>query len=775
MLLKCRLGEGRRGAFGTGLVLCKFSAKPFPVVLSSRFPFSFWVKVTLPRLMSSRKTGTICAARGCHNSWQKRRLFLEQECFDHRPLSRTECGCTAPYDLHPPPKSEGALRLWNQALGLQKPPKRPYVCSFHFVDRRPTEDHPYPEKWLGSRDSTRDGSAGEDGKRKKKEQRTFLCTKRQSESKTRGSTVKINVGIMQQTCGLLKPVRGKTLLLHVQRYWSSQQLLEAATKKQREVNQDLEDGPYIMLYPDGSEINSIPGTDKSFTIQRYKERVGKAYQRITLYICKLQEFLDCHENTSSSEVEVQVQMTSEHGPISNTLLWESPGQSSAPSTEKTDRLLRPSQSLNEQGRTHVRAQGSVMPDLDQSDTSSSSEFAPIVIDSGSDSEGVNEETENKREPVKIYSAGGRTAEDILSELSARIIRTSCSRFIVNRANVWEGAVRGFRRASYDPARDIVVKFTEDKRQRKHAVHRGDPNREFLTLLMACLKTRRIFEGPENRRFLTFDPDAAREDEYFMAGRMIAVCLVHRGPGPRFLSEKLYHYLAGKGIPAFSSTVEDISDEQMRPSLLEIANAQTLDELRSSVDRHSSLLQIAGCFRDPESLEEKHSIIQDFMRWYIIYRNHFSIQRFRDGLSTLGVIHALEEHTSTFRPIMCYSEIRLSSASLEAIFEVQLSAEGSSQRQEENRVLGYWRDYLLSTEEQDTNTSLEEILMFATGLNTLPPSGIQPQPTLLFEGASRFPVANTSSNTLRIPFSKTYDQFKADMDFGIQNSPAFGHH
>ena len=35
-----------------------------------------------------------------------------------------------------------------------------------------------------------------------------------------------------------------------------------------------------------------------------------------------------------------------------------------------------------------------------------------------------------------------------------------------------------------------------------------------------------------------------EDEYFLAGKMITVSVVHGGRGPHFLSEDLVHYLAG---------------------------------------------------------------------------------------------------------------------------------------------------------------------------------------------------------------------------------------
>ena len=55
------------------------------------------------------------------------------------------CSC-APFDLHPPPMDEESLRLWLKALNLKKPPNRPYECSYHLVDKRPTEEHPFPEK-----------------------------------------------------------------------------------------------------------------------------------------------------------------------------------------------------------------------------------------------------------------------------------------------------------------------------------------------------------------------------------------------------------------------------------------------------------------------------------------------------------------------------------------------------------------------------------------------------------------------------------------------------
>ncbi|XP_025760969.1 uncharacterized protein LOC112845999 [Oreochromis niloticus] len=47
------------------------------------------------------------------------------------------------------PRKEDRKLAWLAALRLKHPPKRVYVCSFHFIDKKPTELHPDPELYLG--------------------------------------------------------------------------------------------------------------------------------------------------------------------------------------------------------------------------------------------------------------------------------------------------------------------------------------------------------------------------------------------------------------------------------------------------------------------------------------------------------------------------------------------------------------------------------------------------------------------------------------------------
>ncbi|XP_072572064.1 G2/M phase-specific E3 ubiquitin-protein ligase-like isoform X1 [Paramormyrops kingsleyae] len=565
---------------------------------------------------------------------------------------------------------------------------------------------------------------------KETERKTFSKNKKISDK-----PVKISVGIMNKTKNGLRPMRGKNLPVHVDPQWSSEQLLAAALKKQKDFNQDMEDGEYVLLYPDGSQIKNIPGTDTPFTIGKYKEAIGKAYQRITLYICTLEDLLSKSQDDSvSEEDEVVIRAQPNMSPLSDTVLWSSP-ESSTPERRHG-------------AYTHI--------------------FAPITIDSSS-----SDLEEVEKLPEKDSDGhDGLTAADIVSNLAHNLNKTSCSRFNINRANVWDGGFRGFRRSSFDPTCSMMVKFTDDAGLTEEALDSGGPTREFLTLLMDSIKTRRVFEGKDNAKYLSFDSKAAEDNEYFHIGRMIAVSIVHGGPGPRCLSPNLFLYLIGK-VKTLEAPIEDIPDDEVKRGLLEIKNATSLSKLQELTEKYSSMLQTAGCYRFMKTLEDKKKVVDDYIQWYFIYRNHVSIQRFKEGLATLDFVNALEQHPSLFFSFMCYTETKLTADAVENIFHVQFSQPGSTNRQEEARVLSYWRDYLLYLEEKEASPSLEDVLMFGTGLKEVPPAAIQPQPQLVFQKSARFPMANVCTNTIKIPILSRYEDFQEAMDYGMQNSPGFG--
>lgn len=85
---------------------------------------------------------------------------------------------------------------------------------------------------------------------------------------------------------------------------------------------------------------------------------------------------------------------------------------------------------------------------------------------------------------------------ILGELGEKIDNGQVCKFNVNRSAVLDGAIRGFRRLSYDPNKMMSIKFSDDRGTKEEAVDLGGPRREFLRLLMEALAESDIFEGPK---------------------------------------------------------------------------------------------------------------------------------------------------------------------------------------------------------------------------------------------------------------------------------------
>ncbi|XP_076850598.1 G2/M phase-specific E3 ubiquitin-protein ligase-like [Brachyhypopomus gauderio] len=541
---------------------------------------------------------------------------------------------------------------------------------------------------------------------KSKERQAFSCgPKRRSKQERR--QVQINIGLMVPHGCDLKPVRGKTLPLLTDPEIEARDLLKQAVQKMRVFYKDMEEGPYVLLYPDCSEVVYVPGTERSFTLAGYKKEIGKTYCKITLFVCLQKHFGEVNVNSeSNSDSEIVI-------------------------------------------TTRSRAEFS------EADT---------VVFKPQNQSTPNNRPEDEVEEVKI------TLPDIITNLSHPIDHGRVSRFNISRSNVWDGAVRGFKRATYSESCDMLVRFTDDAGVFEDGIDAGGPRREFLTLLTNNLKDRPIFDGPAGQRFLVYNANAVREDEYYMAGKMIAVSVVHGGPGPHFLSEELVLYLAGQS--SFKGTVDLITDEGIGEALREIESAASVDALRESMLRHSTMLQTAGCLRHVNTLEEKGTIVSDYLRWYIIDRNSCVINRFKEGLSALQFLTALQLYPTLLVPVLCHSEKKLTALQLESLFQPDLSPSGSNRRIREGQTLGYWADYLLDCEEGQAAVCVDDVFMFATGLTSLPPAGLDPLPKIEFLDDSPFPMANTCSNTLKLPLLDSYNEFRTNMDFGIQNSPGF---
>ncbi|XP_062410407.1 G2/M phase-specific E3 ubiquitin-protein ligase-like [Sardina pilchardus] len=607
---------------------------------------------------------------------------------------------------------------------------------------------------------------------KGEERAKFSCGKK---SKPKICKVQINIGLMTLgRGGVLKPWRGRSISLSTHPDISGPDLLDEAVRKMRDFNKDLDEGPFLLLYPDGSEVINIPGTQIPFSLKAYKEEIGKQYQRIVIFICQKEDFEKVFRelpDTFDSDPEIVIKTTrsriqNQELDLADTLVFEPPHKSSPvheePDQVNDDEGLRGTEV--HQGEYKARC-----VDVESSCYRKYTNlFAPIVIDDDEDEVVFLEEKEDM--PSEKSELTTVQASEIIANLALAIDHKKVSRFNISRSDVWDGAVRGFRRSSYYEKSDIFVKFTDDAGSFEEGLDTGGPRREFLTLLMTHLRNRPIFDGPPEKRYLVYNPSAVREDEYYLAGKMIAVSIVHGGPAPHFVSKDLVNHIIGK--PGFSATVEDVKDEDIGRVLHQVQEAESEESLQNIILQNSSMFQTAGCFR-PVKACQKHALVEEYLKWYIIDRNHIAIQRFKDGLASLEFLASVQKHPDVLSPLLCYSTKTLTASEIEHLFSPGFSTKGSNRWQKETKVIGFWADFLMECEDEVLAVSLQDVLMFATGLSALPPAGITPHPTVEFLNDSPLPMATTCSNTLKLPLLDSYSVFTKNMEFGILNAPGFG--
>lgn len=91
-------------------------------------------------------------------------------------------------------------------------------------------------------------------------------------------------------CLDLRIQRGKTVRLDVTLQATASTVLELATRKHEAIDQNLRAGPYMLLYPDASPVEHIPGGEEPFTVGSYQKFMGGPFDRLTLYICPCTEY-----------------------------------------------------------------------------------------------------------------------------------------------------------------------------------------------------------------------------------------------------------------------------------------------------------------------------------------------------------------------------------------------------------------------------------------------------------------------------------------------------
>ncbi|KAL1488696.1 hypothetical protein ABEB36_014495 [Hypothenemus hampei] len=226
---------------------------------------------------------------------------------------------------------------------------------------------------------------------------------------------------------------------------------------------------------------------------------------------------------------------------------------------------------------------------------------------------------------------------------------------VYREDIFNCCVRGLRRKNFSPLNNISVIFTDiDNAVSEGAVDSGGPTREMFTLLLKYLSNSMMFEGSNESKNITLYNEHLESRNYYEAGRIIALSLIHGGPSPQFFSKTLFNFLVN-GVRGTKPHINEIVNPEIRNELDKIANTRNLAELQSIVTNSA-------------------------IKYYMIHRTMSALEQFREGLNILQLMDKMKH--------LKY-----------VLFKIKFSETGSNKRNVESKILSFWKDYLLDCEER----------------------------------------------------------------------------
>jgi len=104
------------------------------------------------------------------------------------------------------------------------------------------------------------------------------------------SVVQFTVGVMTYKQHSLRIWRGLHCVLKVEPSVTASEILKLAVPVLREMELELPDGEYCLVYSNKKLADKVPLSDEPFTLEAYKAFVGKPYQKLTLYICPVEDY-----------------------------------------------------------------------------------------------------------------------------------------------------------------------------------------------------------------------------------------------------------------------------------------------------------------------------------------------------------------------------------------------------------------------------------------------------------------------------------------------------
>ena len=109
--------------------------------------------------------------------------------------------------------------------------------------------------------------------------------------------VKVQIGMVHVVDGRFRRMKGRTLPVVIHEDATISELLQTAIAKHSKHFQQFNPScTYVLMYADNKIVDKLPGSTEDFKLKAYKEDIGKPYAKIHFFLCKQEDYANCHDD-----------------------------------------------------------------------------------------------------------------------------------------------------------------------------------------------------------------------------------------------------------------------------------------------------------------------------------------------------------------------------------------------------------------------------------------------------------------------------------------------
>lgn len=666
----------------------------------------------------------------------------------------------------------------------------------------------------------------EEFKRRKSEDRISKgkTTKKQKKAP---SDVLINIGIMNMVKGVLKPIRSKVLMIKVPVEARKLDIVSKGVDK-HSAHDRLFNGKklYTLAYPDGSEVLTLPGNlNEIFQLDKYKEDLGKPYNRVTLYlVARSQMELLRHEGSSvssgseslSDSPKRELNAPQQSQIDSNQRIVETDSASgfekavtneTKPGVQQTSAnvnvsVLRPREFHHLKEMFPTKSFQELQSAL-QTCQSMEDAVSCLISDNGSSGSGsihdtyaallgedlsIEEEADDdiiilpdpgelSDQDSSTYSSNETLQQKVTAWRAKELNSKEYLRLKVRRQHIWQDTLFKLERTKPNELKkSLKIQFIGEP-----AVDQGGPSREFFTLINQHAQVSLMSEG-----LFRHNVPALQRNEFYYFGCITALGLMQGSSGPRCFSKSVVGYILGEKIQDVRPTIDEVADPEVRKSMENLDKITDEGEFKDKASFESDFRFEAGFTKPYVTMQEKKEFFNCVSLHYTLLSSLSELSQFIDGLKTCNILTLIREFPNLFRPVFQRSH-DLTAELLDEMFQPKFSPDCSNRQAVEQNIMFHFNNFLEDVEKgkitcdinhEEVTLTLNQVLQFVTGAVEIPAIGFTPRPSIEFLHLeqSRKISASTCSNTLKIPVNTVscdYNNFCKEFTFCIMNCAGFG--